>query len=375
MMTELRVLSVAALTWLALATGADGAHLEPPGESAPPASIVPLPRPVPANPLTDTIRRLTVRPGHTHRGLTVFPLVMERAQDETAYLSMTEAMDREELVIMEKDHGSVPIVRAENTGKRPILLLAGEIIVGGKQNRTLREDVLLLPGTARIELPVYCVEHGRWRGKESGAEFSTRSSIAATRVRSAAQAGAGQSEVWAGVSTYQQELKTEAPTADLQTVQDSPQLRAALQNYRGAFRSKWPKECVGMVVARYGQIVGADIFCNTRVFRKHRERLLESYAIDCHVQWRMRSAERELHVPAPPTPSPGMARSFLHRALLGTYTWRTPAGAGRLLNVSGVGLTGSGLVFEDSLLHAALFEQVRLLLDRPVDWHRQHRAR
>lgn len=39
-------------------------------------------------------------------------------------------------------------------------LLAGEILLGGKQNRVLTEDILLPPGSGPRNVGVYCVEGG-----------------------------------------------------------------------------------------------------------------------------------------------------------------------------------------------------------------------
>ena len=73
----------------------------------------------------------------------------------------------------------VPDVVVDNRGKSHVLLLAGEILVGGKQNRVLREDILLPPLSGARPIGVYCVEQGRWnegrRDFESSSPSRTRS--------------------------------------------------------------------------------------------------------------------------------------------------------------------------------------------------------
>ena len=59
--------------------------------------------------------------------------------------------------------GSVPALLARNESSRDFLLLAGQIVKGGKQNRGINLDVLVSAG-ASAQIPVTCVEQGRWSG-------------------------------------------------------------------------------------------------------------------------------------------------------------------------------------------------------------------
>jgi hypothetical protein len=59
--------------------------------------------------------------------------------------------------------GSVPYLLARNQSGVDFLLLAGQIVKGGKQNRGINLDVLVSAG-ASTQIPVTCVEQGRWSG-------------------------------------------------------------------------------------------------------------------------------------------------------------------------------------------------------------------
>lgn len=335
------------------------AYLEE-GEEAPaPAGevrVLPPPRPTPLNPLTDLVRRLEIRPGHTYRGLTVFLLEAPRVEDDTDYLSLDEALRRGALTIREKGAGSVPLLLARNDGGQPVLMLAGEIVAGGKQNRTLRDDILLPPRSGFTELPVYCVERGRWSGP--GEDFGISSSMAARGVRAAAVGKQSQRELWASVERYGRQLSAGSATGDLQAVQQAEHVQEQVTAYREAFAECWRPAALGMVVARHGQVLGADIFCNPGVFRKHRRRLLESYAVDCiaareHVDPR---------VPRQRIPSPREAERFLGRILRSRFTRRPSPGAGRLLDFSGPALHGTALLRKDVVLHACVLERGPVLI-------------
>src|SRR5437899_10335990 len=81
-----------------------------------------------------------------------------------------------------------------------VLLLAGEILLGGKQNRIVVEDVLVPPLSGPLTLPVYCVEQGRWAGDAK--PFTTRGSFAAPGLRARMLERSDQREVWAEVDRY-----------------------------------------------------------------------------------------------------------------------------------------------------------------------------
>jgi hypothetical protein len=60
-----------------------------------------------------------------------------------------------------------------NHSKRPLLLLAGEIVTGGKQDRVIAKDRIVPAGGDPVDLSVFCIEPGRWT--ESSATFGAAS--------------------------------------------------------------------------------------------------------------------------------------------------------------------------------------------------------
>ncbi len=47
----------------------------------------------------------------------------------------------------------------ENNSQDTIILLAGEVVKGGKQDRTLATDLILPPGKGKKDINVFCVEY------------------------------------------------------------------------------------------------------------------------------------------------------------------------------------------------------------------------
>lgn len=84
-----------------------------------------------------------------------------------------------------------------NRGKRPLLLLAGEVVSGGKQDRIIGKDRIVPIGSAPLPLDVFCVEHGRWTGDSM--QFSAAETMVHPTVRAQAAVKQDQSQVWAAV--------------------------------------------------------------------------------------------------------------------------------------------------------------------------------
>jgi hypothetical protein len=78
-------------------------------------------------------------------GLTVFPLTGVVVKGPS-YLTGPEAFELGLLQVSELDPPQVPFLAATNLAEVPILLVEGEMLVGGDQNRTMNVTVLCPPG-------------------------------------------------------------------------------------------------------------------------------------------------------------------------------------------------------------------------------------
>src|SRR4029077_10273059 len=82
-----------------------------------------------------------------------------------------------------------------NNSKRPLILLAGEVVTGGKQDRVVGKDRIVPAESDPVDLAVFCVEHGRWI--ESSTKFDTHASVMLQpSVRMKAMADKDQQKVW-----------------------------------------------------------------------------------------------------------------------------------------------------------------------------------
>ncbi len=147
----------------------------------------------------------------THGNLTIFPIVGGIEYDTSRLLTLDEGVRAGTVIVTEQGsvHGLLrrgqPVNRGSgsavdqlvliNNSDRPLLLLAGEIVTGGHQDRVIGADRLVLPNSDPIDLSVFCVEPGRWVGPSM--QFnSMKSQMAQPSVRVPAMAAKDQHQVW-----------------------------------------------------------------------------------------------------------------------------------------------------------------------------------
>lgn len=290
------------------------------------------------NEVTRLLESLDVLAPSYHGGLILFPLQLRGHGDRADYASLDEAFRGGYLRV--SDTGSVERVTMQNTSRsRWVAALAGEVILGGKQNRMLREDVLLPPDDRPYTVPTYCVEKDRWTGHAKSA-FRAGSSVGNYALRQKAMAGAPQAEVWGQVDEEQRRFRVAAPTKDFDAVMQSPAVARELSAYRKAFLPIWRPRIVGFVVARGGRIVAADAFGSARLFASLRHKLLDSYAFDCIGR----------HHGHRPSLGQAAARDFMAQVYAARFSRGSTPAAGSRLDFSGR-TSGSALVHRGTVVH------------------------
>src|SRR3979490_3270800 len=162
--------------------------------------------------------------------LTVFPVVASKSYDTVEFLPLDEGLRSGDVVVSEagQARGLIrhrprdpaimhPVRDAEgnrlvlvNNSKRPLLLLAGEIVTGGKQDRVIGKDRIVPPESDPVDLSVFCVEPGRWvatsehfgtSGAMYGGVGAAKAPVPSTlmaqpSVRARAMADKDQNQVW-----------------------------------------------------------------------------------------------------------------------------------------------------------------------------------
>jgi ARG and Rhodanese-Phosphatase-superfamily-associated Protein domain len=98
---------------------------------------------------------------YTHGNLAVFLVHGPETLEGRSFLTLQEGLERKQAVVHET--GSVAELAVENlSADEELFIQSGDIVKGGKQDRTLPYDSVVGPNSGRVRINSFCVEHGRW---------------------------------------------------------------------------------------------------------------------------------------------------------------------------------------------------------------------
>jgi len=289
--------------------------------------------------------------------LAVFPIFGPGPQLE--YRVLADALELGAFV-KELDSGAVVgSLLVSNPTDLPLLIYEGEEVLGAQQNRTFDVSVLVAAGS-RVEVPVSCVERGRWDATRSGERFVPAAHAADPSLRRAkrraanAHAGIGlaaradQGEVWSLVDERLAAHQVESPSAAMNDVYEArrDRLEALLE------RIDFVDGQVGAVAQAGNSPLAIDLVSRAGAFSALLPRLARGYALDAINS-------------APTDPDPSAARGLLEHALSAQRDELPTPGLGRAFRFSTPRLLGSGLEHESELVQLCAFPGDGLGAGRP----------
>ena len=290
----------------------------------------------------------TTRVGQTtaHGPLLIFWLNAKEQARTLDVATLDEARKSGALAITERDQATVPELVVENRGKIHVLLLAGEILLGGKQNRVLREDILLPPLSGPRPIGVYCVEQGRWN--EGRKEFESKGSFAQPGLRSKLMERVGQQQVWDSVAKAAREAAPAAasPTQSYQAIYDDGKVQAHLAEVERAASLRPPPGAHGAAVFVGPTIAGLDLFHAPELFTREWPKLLRAHALEAY----RKALAPDVSEAALRT----QVQSLLAQASQAEGSLRGNAGVGQLFEFRVGTARGAALLFEARAIHTAI---------------------
>lgn len=237
--------------------------------------------PVPAAPQPVTVDGgLVVGAPVEHGALAIFPVIDPDAREpkaEERLLPLSAALRQGQVQVV--DSGIVGQLFVENLGKEPVLAMAGDVFVGGRQDRVLMTDLVLPPESGPVPVAVNCVEQGRWSESALGARFGYggRAELGLRRV---VQVQQDQSATWAAVA----EVNGQKAVALAARGIHDPALLPDTGSYLASITSPWVDlqvdkaadllledldkidDLVGIVVAFDGEVVASEVYGQPYLF-------------------------------------------------------------------------------------------------------------
>ena len=272
-------------------------------------------------------RALRISGPYLHRNLSVF---LFHGEDSTTdeFITLREGLESGKVVLSEKgsegrtassngnsssrsrlerevargyvdpDRGNsgavVNTLMVDNRGDLPVYIQAGDIVKGGRQDRTIGVDIVIVPHSGNVPLAAFCVEQGRWAyrdGVARGGRFSLSTQyISSKDLKLAVRYSKNQQDVWKKVRDVQtalgKSLSTDiysaASPSSLQLALENKTLRVNVDAYLVELEGLVGKyvDVIGYAFAINGKLNSADVYASSSLFRKLWPKLLESSATE-----------------------------------------------------------------------------------------------
>jgi ElaB/YqjD/DUF883 family membrane-anchored ribosome-binding protein len=231
----------------------------------------------------------------THDNLSVF-LIHGSLKAAKPLLPLEEAIAQHKVVVYETRN--VNELTIENVSNEDVFIESGDIVKGGAQDRTLKDDLILPTKSGRVNISAFCVEHGRWspRGNESIATFNSASDALATKeLKMAVKMKADQRSVWDQVAAAQASMSSAlrsdvrapaAPTSMAMTMR-TPAVQKSIDGYLKDLKSAidGKSDVIGYAFAIDGKVNSADVYSSHELFTKLWPKLLRASAIEAVSQY------------------------------------------------------------------------------------------
>jgi len=274
-----------------------------------------------------------------YENLTIFPVVSSQDADTSDFATLDDALASGQAVVteqgnyMRRTRDGAPDARAYSgaqvnqlvlvsRGKKPLVLLAGEVISGGKQDRIIGKDRIIPVGAPPLPLDVFCVERGRWT--DGSAKFAGAKMMAHPSVREKAAVDQSQAQVWAAVrgqasmssnlevsrgasagatasagapasappvlssSQTAEVIASVAPTESYKQIYESPRVGNSVEAFAEQVERRFNRSTsglkrervIGIVVAFGGEVAWSDAFASSQLFEIYWPKLLRSYVVE-----------------------------------------------------------------------------------------------
>lgn len=234
----------------------------------------------------------------THDNLSIFLIHGEDKLKDRKFVLLAEALEKKLIVIEEtKEVNSLKMENVSTTDE--VLLLSGDILKGGQQDRVVQYDQFVPAKSGKLPLVVFCVEHtaDRWGKPLNDAEKLFTGSpgcLSSNELRLSNRKTGRQDEVWANVAKTQKALsmnagvdvKAKESDSSLALSQDAKEVKAAAEKYVAALKplAEDKADVIGYAFAINGKVYTADIYGSPAIFKKVWPRLINASAVEAFAE-------------------------------------------------------------------------------------------
>lgn len=240
--------------------------------------------------------------------------------------------------VKECETSQVNTLIVQNKSVTPLLLVDGEEIVGGDQNRIVSSTVLIAP-ESEMKIPVNCTEQGRWRYEREfvHSDYMANSRTRHAKVSSRSRGENMQKAVWSSISALEDSRDFSSATHAMSESYDNAKMELDVSEFEIVSGQ------TGVLVMVGGKIKGFELFFNSEIYSDYHEKILKSYLIDAEID------DEVFAVNA------GEAKEYIADAIDSSFTQVAGTGLETSYEFKNANGIGTVYAYEDEIIHLSYF--------------------
>lgn len=276
-----------------------------------------------------------------HENMAIIPLKTERTYLDI--LTLKKGFELGLAEVKECENSQVNTLIVENHAVTPLILIDGEEVVGGDQNRIVNATILI-DAKSEMKIPVSCTEKGRWAYKS---EFKQSDYIANYKTRRAKEyasrsSASYQDVIWSSINNLETENAFASPTSAMEESYEN--LKVTHNQIIKEFNIVPGQN--GVLVIVDGEIKGFELFLNSEIYKEFHEKILKSYLIDSKIE----NKTFTINVDA--------ARVVINNALNSTFEEKKNNGVEEAFEFENDEGIGTLYTFKDHIIHLSYFKKL-----------------
>lgn len=285
-----------------------------------------------------------------HENLAIIPLRSEKVYIDI--LTLKKGLELGLAEVKECEISKVNTLIVKNDAVTPLILIDGEEVVGGDQNRIVNATILI-DAKSQMKIPVSCTEKGRWGFKD---EFKQSNYIANYKTRRAKEYASRSSHsyqdvIWSSIDNLEVENSFSSLTSAMEE---------SYENLK-ANHNKIIKEFDiipgqnGVLVIVDGEIKGFELFLNSEIYREYHEKILKSYLIDSKIE----NKTFTINVDA--------ARAVIDNALNSKFDRKKNNGVEEAFEFENDDGLGRLYTYRDNIIHLSYFTKLEDIIEDEIN--------
>ena len=275
-----------------------------------------------------------------YENITVFPLKSDRSYIDI--ISLKKGLELGLVKVKECEQSQVNTLIVENNAVTPLILIDGEEVVGGDQNRIVNSTILI-DAKSKMKVSVSCSEKNRWAYKS---EFKQSKYIANYNTRRAKEYASRSSEkfqnvIWSSIDTLEEVNSFSSPTSAMEESYDNVKLKLndIINNFNVVDNQN------GILIMVDGEIKGFELLFNSEIYKDFHSKILKSYLIDCNIKQTVSTVDNSV------------VEDIIQKALNSTFDKKDSKGLEDVYVFDNYDGLGTLYIFKNQIIHWSFFKK------------------